>query len=167
MNNDSDTPIEDLYAELRRMASYLLHAETPGQTLQPTELVHEAWLRLTGSENAAWHDRRHLVNQAALIMRRQLIDRARRRKVIGKKQDAEILDRVDIPVTRDFSDDQIESLGKALDRLAKDQPRAAEVINLKYFLGMSTDDTADLIGISPSTVKADMQFARAWLMTEI
>ena len=159
--------LADLYGELRRLAAYLVRNEPPEQSLQATALVHDAWLRLAESDKAAWHDRRHLLNQAALMMRRRLIDRARRRRVLKKTGNDEVIESLGMTVSKDFTPTEFEALGAALDRLEAERPRAAEMIGLVYFAGMKISEVAEVLGISISTVKSDLRTARAWLRAEL
>lgn len=154
-----------VYEELRRLAAALMRAERPGQTLQATALVHEAYLRLIGSEKAAWNDHRHFFNAAAMAMRRCLVDRARHKKRIkhGGESERMPLDGVELPAEREFATEDFEHLEAALLELAEDNARWADVINLRLFLGMSVEETARILDVSPATVKNDWKFGIAWL----
>lgn len=155
-----------VYDELRRLAHARMSAEAP-QTLQPTALVHEAYLRLVGDPDAEWDSRAHFFGAAANAMRRILIDQARKREALkhggGRKRvtldDAQDADELDTA--------SLVALDGALDELQKRDPRKAEVVMLRYFAGLSIADTASAMGLSPATVKNEWRFARAWLHHEI
>lgn len=156
-----------VYDELRRAAALKLAREAPGQTLQPTALVHEAWIRLIGSESNNFNDRAHFFRTAAEVMRRILIDRARRRQT--RRHGAGFrrveLDKFD-PVAPE-KDDQLLVLHDALDKLALKHPVQAELVKLRYFAGMTIEEVARLMDISVSTAKNYWAFSRAWLLSEI
>lgn len=154
-----------VYGELKKMAAYLMAKEQPGMTLQPTALVHDAYLRLVGAENQGWENRRHFFNAAAIAMRRVLLDRARRysRDKHGGGMARSEMDAVDIPATREFPQERWENLEGALEELGKHNPRWGEIVNLRFFVGLSIEHTAEVLGLSVATVKSDWMFARAWL----
>jgi RNA polymerase sigma factor (TIGR02999 family) len=156
-----------VYEELRKLAAAKMASEAPGQTLQPTALVHEAWLRLTGDEYKQWDGRAHFFGAAAEAMRRILVDNARRKKALrhGGGQHRLDIQNVDIPGA--LEDDQLLALNDALDRLAaRDQPKA-ELVKLRYFSGMTIEEAARVLGISEPTAKRWWAYARAWLFSEI
>ncbi len=156
-----------VYDELRRIAAFKITQETPGQTLQPTALVHEAWMRLVGGERHTFNDRAHFFRAAAEAMRRVLIDRARRKHTQrhgGGYQRVE-LESFD-PAVPD-ADQQLLALHEALDRLALEHPVQAELVKLRYFAGMTNEEVSEVMGISISTVKNYWAFSRAWLLKEI
>jgi RNA polymerase sigma factor (TIGR02999 family) len=155
-----------VYAELRRLAAHKMAGEKPGQTLQPTALVHEAWLKLVGQENRRWQDRNHFFAAAAEAMRRILTDNARRklRQRHGGGQQRVELD--DNAVATD-ADDQVLAVDEALEKFVRLDPVRAEVVKLRYFVGLTFEETADVMGISEPTVKRYWSFARAWLLEEI
>ena len=159
--------LELLYEELRRLAASKMAREAQGQTLQPTALVHEAWLRLVGSQNPTFENRAHFFSAAAEAMRRILIDRARRKLTQRHGGGCE---RVDFD-GQDFAapgpDEQLLAVHEVLDRLSKDHPVQAEVVKLRYFAGMTNEETAQALDISVATVKNYWTFARAWLFNEI
>lgn len=173
-NSASVSAAEDLipvlYAELRRLAAAKLAHEPGGQTLQPTALVHEAWLRLGADRQPQWANRAHFFGAAAECMRRILIDRARSKRAIRHGGDlARVnIDRTgfDIPAATDEALD-LELVSEALDGLAAVDPRKAQLVKHKFFLGLTIEDAADLIGISHSTAHRDWAFARAWLFKEV
>jgi RNA polymerase sigma factor (TIGR02999 family) len=152
-----------VYAELRRLATSRMAHEAAGQTLQPTALVHEAWLRLIGNQSATFQNRAHFFGAAAEAMRRILIDRARRRQALrhGGGQQRVELEQVELPFPGD--DDQLLILNEALEQLAAAHPQEAEVVKLRYFVGLTHEEVADALGISVRTVKSYWSHARAWL----
>ena len=156
-----------VYEELRRLAAWHLSREHPGQTLQATALVHEAYLRLVGQGDPQWDGRRHFFAAAAEAMRRILVENARRKnrqKSGGDLQRVE-LEAVDIPAP--MPDDELLALNEALDRLAESHPRAAETVKLCFFLGMTQEEVARELGVSLSTIERTWAFARAWLFREM
>lgn len=157
-----------VYDELRKLAAARLTQEKPGQTLQATALVHEAYLRLVGSNGASsWDNRGHFFAAAAEAMRRILIERARRNRRIkhgGALKRADLVDAVD-PSSR--HDDEMIAVNDTLDDLARQDPGAADVVKLRYFGGFTVDEVADLLQISSSTVKRRWNFARVWIYSRI
>jgi RNA polymerase sigma-70 factor (ECF subfamily) len=156
-----------VYDELRRLAASYLRRERPGQTLQATALVHEAYVRLIGEGKRPWQDRAHFVAIAALSMRQILVERARRRQAAKRGGDPERIaldDRVLGTGPAHGPDDlDLVALDEALDRLAREQPRQARIVELRYFGGLSVEECAEALQISPATVKRDWTLARAWL----
>ncbi len=159
--------LELVYEELRRLAVGRMAQEAPGHTLQPTALVHEAWLRLVGSNDAKFANRAHFFAAAAEAMRRILIDRARRK--LTQRHGGGLqrigLDEQNLAVPD--SDQQILAVNEALDKFARAHPLKAEVVKLRYFAGMTNEETATVLGLSVATVKNYWTFARAWLFREI
>jgi RNA polymerase sigma factor (TIGR02999 family) len=156
-----------VYEELRTLATARMAQESPGQTLQPTALVHEAWLRLVGDENVRWNGRAHFFGAASEAMRRILVDRARRRNAIrhGGGQQRVDLQEADIAALAD--DEQLLAVNEALEKLAaQDKPRA-DLVKLRYFAGMTLEEAAKILGISETTAKRHWTFAKAWLHREI
>lgn len=156
-----------VYDELRRLAAKKLTSETPGQTLQPTALVHEAWLRLTSGQNRTWNDRTHFFAAAAEAMRRILVDNARRKR--ARRHGGE-LERVEVfeiasPVNQNAG--QILAVTEALEKLAAQDPHKAQLVKLRYFVGMTTAEAAEVLGISVPTADRHWAYARAWLAREI
>jgi RNA polymerase sigma factor (TIGR02999 family) len=155
-----------VYEELRHLAAAKMALETPGQTLQPTALVHEAWLRLTGDENRRWNDRTHFFAAAAEAMRRILVDNARRKRAQrhGGSLERVELDNANLAAP---SDDQVLAVNEALEKLAANNKQAAELIKLRYFVGLTLEEAAQVQGISATTAKRRWAYARAWLFQEI
>jgi RNA polymerase sigma factor (TIGR02999 family) len=156
-----------VYQELRRLAASRMANESAAQTLQPTALVHEAWLRLVGDEAPTFQNRAHFFAAAAEAMRRILIERARRRQAVrhgGGLQRVE-LEQVELPFPA--SDDQLLAVNEALDQLAAAHPLEAEVVKLRYFVGLTHDEVSEALGISVRTVKNYWAHARAWLFQSI
>jgi RNA polymerase sigma factor (TIGR02999 family) len=156
-----------VYSELRRLAAAKMSREAPGQTLQPTALVHEAWLRL-GGDGQRWENRAHFFGAAAEAMRRILIERARRKLAArrGPGQERVDMDEIEIAAPTE-KDDELLAVHEALDRLATHDARKAELVKLRYFAGLSFAETAEVLGISEATAYRDWEYARAWLHQEI
>jgi RNA polymerase sigma factor (TIGR02999 family) len=158
-----------VYEELRKLASAKLATEKPGQTLQATALVHEAYLRLIGGDtNAKWDSRGHFFAAAAEAMRRILVENARRKGRVRHGGGLRRLDVLEADVAASPSDDQqILELDEALTRLAEVRPQAAELVKLRFFAGLTEDEAAPLLGLSPRTARRLWVFARAWLRRDI
>lgn len=156
-----------VYEELRKLAAAKLANEAAGQTLQPTALVHEAWLRLSGDQNQEWKGRAHFFAAAAQAMRRILIDKARRRRAARHGGGQERLNLEDLDVACPIPEDQLLAVDEALDKLASEHPRHAELVKLRYFVGMTVQEAAQVLGISTDTAKDYSAHARAWLFREI
>jgi len=156
-----------VYDELRRLAAHRMSLEAPGQTLQPTALVHEAWLRLTGGGQLSINDRSHFFSLAAEAMRRILIDRARRKRARRHGGDHQRVDLEGCDIAAPDADDRMLAVHDALDKLAREHPLQAELVKLRYFAGMTNEETAQILGVSVSTAKNYWTFARAWLFHEI
>ncbi|HUD47648.1 MAG TPA: ECF-type sigma factor [Candidatus Baltobacteraceae bacterium] len=156
-----------VYEELRKLAAAKMAREAAGHTLQPTALVHEAWLRLVGNQNQEWAGRAHFFAAAAEAMRRILIDKARRRRAVRHGGEQQRVDIEDLDVACPIPDDQLLAVDEALDKLASAHPRQAELVKLRYFVGMTVQEAAQVLGISPDTAKDDSAHARAWLFREI
>jgi len=152
-----------VYNELRRMAAHKMSAERPGHTLQATALVHEAWLKLVDSPNQSWQNRAHFFGAAAEAMRRILIARARRKQTQRRGAGAPHLDADEIEIASPAPDDQLLALNDALDRFAKLEPQQAELVKLRYFVGMKIEEAAEVLGISKATATRWWAYARAWL----
>ena len=156
-----------VYQELRRLAAHKMAQEAPGQTLQPTALVHEAWLRLAGQENQTYANRTHFFAVAAEAMRRILIDRARRRRAVRRGGQALRVDTDALDIAAPVPDDELLALDEALGRLAEREPPKAELVKLRYFVGLSLAEAAELLGLSEPTAKRHWAYARAWLFREL
>ena len=158
-----------VYDELRRLAASRLARETPGQTLQPTALVHEVWLRL-GNDQAMWHNRAHFFTAAAEAMRRILIDNARRNRA---ERHGGLVEKISADATGveiaapGPDDDEMLLVNDALDALAAHDPRKADLVKQKYFVGLTLEEIAEVQGISHRTAKRDWAYARAWLYNEV
>ena len=170
MSKDDPPKAEDVaplvYNELRRVAAAYMRRERPGQTLQATALVHEAYLRLADA-GTPWTDRRHFVGIAARSMRQILVERARAR---GAQKRWGALNRVSITDSLQLAADpesMLPSLDEAIDRLEHIDPEQAKVVELRYFAGMSVEEAADAMGMSPATLKRRWSLARAWLFREL
>jgi RNA polymerase sigma factor (TIGR02999 family) len=156
-----------VYQELRRLAASKLAHET-GQTLQATALVHEAWLRLGGDAQPAWRNKAVFFSAAAEAMRRVLVDRARRRGARKRGARAEHVPLADLEIAGEvFTDDRILALSDALEKLAVVHPRKAELVKLRYFVGLSFEEVAEALDIAVPTAKEWWAFARAWLRVQI
>lgn len=156
-----------VYDELRKLAAHRLSREAEGHTLQPTALVHEAWLKLVGPGPTTWNNRGHFFAAAAEAMRRILIDRARKR---GRHRHGHglhriNLDEVDVAITSD--DETLLLVDEALTKLAAEAPEKAKLVKLRYFAGLSIEAASRALGIAPATAKRHWAFARAWLFTEL
>ena len=168
-DNAADKLLPLVYEELRHLAARKLSRESPGQTLQATALVHEAYIRLVGEEVQDWKSRRHFFRSAAEAMRRILVDNARRKKSLkhgGEHQKID-LDEASLKQDNAPSVDNLIALDEALSRLSEEEKTRAEVVKLRYFAGLSVEQTADILEISPTTVKRYWAYARAWLLREI
>ncbi|MCG8405895.1 MAG: ECF-type sigma factor [Phycisphaerales bacterium] len=166
-NGAADRLFPQIYEQLLALARSHMHQENPGHTLQATALVHEAYLRLVGSDPLSWSSRTAFFQASAKAMRRILIDHARRRGRSKRGGDLkrEPLDAVDLAVSSD--PDEVEALDAAVSRLAERDPRAADVLQLRFYAGLSVEDTAAALGCSERTVKREWAFARAWLYQEL
>ena len=168
--SDSQTPedlLPKLYDELRRLAASRLANESPGQTLQPTALVHEAWLRLGGGEGQKWQNRAHFFAAAAEAMRRILIENARRKRALRHGGGQQRLDIHEIEIPGAVEDDELLEVHEALDQFAAQDERKAELVKLRFFVGLTIEETAEVMGISVPTAKRWWNYGRAWLRAEI
>jgi len=156
-----------VYDELRRLAASKLAQEAPGQTLQPTALVHDAWLRLVGDQNPSFKNRTHFFRASAEAMRHILIDRARRKKTERHGGSYRRVDFEEFDVATPSADEQLLVVNEALDKLALEHPVQAELVKLRYFAGLTNEEISEVLGISVSTVKNYWVFSRAWLLNEI
>jgi RNA polymerase sigma factor (TIGR02999 family) len=156
-----------VYAELRQIAARKMARETPGQTLQPTALVHEAWLRLVASKNPRFENRAHFFSAAGEAMRRILIDIARRKLTRRHGGSCEWTDLEGKELGAPGTDEQLLAVHEVLDLFAKQHPLPAAVVKLRYFVGMTNEETAEALDISVATVKNYWTFARTWISLEI
>jgi RNA polymerase sigma factor (TIGR02999 family) len=156
-----------VYEELRRLAAYRLANEQPGQTLQATALVHEAYLRLAGSEDQRWENRRHFFGAAAEAMRRILVENARRKQRLKHGGGMVRVDLELVGLASPMPDEDLLALDEALAQLAEVNPRAAEVVNLCFFAGLSQNQAAKSLSVSLATVERTWSFARAWLFQQV
>lgn len=156
-----------VYEELRRVAAAKMAFEAPGQTLQATALVHEAWLRLTGDERRRWNDRTHFFAAAAQAMRLILVDNARRKRAARHGGGLQRVEMREIASAAVENDDKVLAVNEALEKFAVLDPQKAELVKLRYFVGMTVAQAADALGISERTAKRYWTFARAWLHEEI
>lgn len=162
-----DQLVPALYQELRQLAAQKLSREKPGQTLQATALVHEAYLRLAGEESRNWRSRTHFFAAAAEAMRRILIENARRKHRLKR---GGVLQRVDLDdgeAATGHSPEDLIAVDEALTKLADMDKTKAELVKLRYFAGLTLDQAADILGISPTTAKRHWTYARAWLYRAI
>jgi RNA polymerase sigma factor (TIGR02999 family) len=163
--------IPRVYSELRRLAGRFLQNEQPGQTLQVSDLVHEAYLHLADLSRLDWQHRNHFFAVSATLMRRILVDRARRRLAAKRGGVAQgPVKGVDLERVLDVSSKrpaEIVALDEALDELARLAPRKARIVELRFFAGLGVKETAELVGVSQDTVTRDWRMARAWLLKEL
>jgi RNA polymerase sigma factor (TIGR02999 family) len=156
-----------VYEELRKLAAQKLSQEKPGQTLQPTALVHEVWLRLVRQEDRKWGDRKHFFFAAAVAMRRILIENARRKARLKR---GGLLERVELQETAlasPIKSQELLALDEALERFAREEPEAARLVELRYFAGLSHQEAADVLGISRRVADGLWAYARAWLRADM
>lgn len=156
---------EQVYSELRQMAAAGMRRERGAHTLQPTALVNEVYLRLT--PGARFENRRHFFGAAAQAMRRILVDHARQKSAEKRGAGLERITLSDLDVSAPEENLDVLAVNEALDRLAEADPRLAELVSLRFFAGMSIEDTARALDVSPATVKRDWVFARAWLTEQV
>ena len=156
-----------VYEELRKLAVVRMANEKAGQTLQPTALVHEAWLKIAGDGHEPFANRRHFFKAAATAMQQILIDNARRKQRLkhGANQIGEELNESRIAVA--VPSEELLAVDEALAALAREDPEAAEVVQMRYFVGMTVPEIADALGLSPRTVARHWAFARAWLKSTL
>ena len=157
-----------VYQELRRIAAHKMAEESLAQTLQPTALVHEAWLRLVDKDGQVqFQNRAHFFGAAAEAMRRILIDRARRKQAQKHGSGRERLDVDDVEIPAPAEDEELLAVNDALDRFATVDAQKAELVKLRYFVGMTIEEAAPVLGVSEPTAKRWWAYARAWLLTEL
>jgi RNA polymerase sigma factor (TIGR02999 family) len=156
-----------VYDELRRLAAHRLAGERNHHTLQPTALVHEAWLKISNDQGREWNGRQHFFAAAAEAMRRILVDRARRRLAAKRGAGEGCLDADDLEIPAPAPDDQLLAVSESLERFAVLDPRKAELVKLRYFVGMNFEESASALGIAVPTAKQWWAYARAWLRVEM
>jgi RNA polymerase sigma factor (TIGR02999 family) len=156
-----------IYGELRRIAGHYMQSERPGQTLQATALVHEAYLRLIDAGHVDWQHRAHFLAVSAQIMRRILLDAARKRGSAKRGRNAQRVNLEELPDLSLEHGGELIALDDALQRLANLDPRKAQVVELRFFGGLSVEETAAVLKIAPRTVHLDWKLARAWLLVEL
>jgi RNA polymerase sigma factor (TIGR02999 family) len=155
-----------IYEELRRLAASYMRRERPDHTLQPTALVHEAFIRLMGQERLEWQDRSHFFGVAAQMMRRILVDHARRSSATKRHggHGVTLDDSIADPATPSL---EVLRVNDALNALAAIDPRQARIVEMRFFVGLSIDETAEVLGISSATVSREWTLARAWLHSDL
>jgi RNA polymerase sigma factor (TIGR02999 family) len=156
-----------LYAELRRLAAALTARRGPGQTLTPTALVHEAYLRLVKDQDPGWQGRRHFFGAAARAMREILIEQARRKGRLKRGGGGHRVELAEGLAWIEPPADDVLALDEALDRLQAEDPRLAEIVMLRYYSGLSVEETAAVLGVSVSTLTRDWRYVRAWLAAQL
>ncbi|HTR43486.1 MAG TPA: sigma-70 family RNA polymerase sigma factor [Pseudomonadales bacterium] len=171
IENDHQQSADELlplvYKELRRLAANRMARENSDHTLQPTALVHEAWLRLAGNERLKWDGRAHFFGAAAEAMRRILVDRARRKSALRHGGGRQRMDLQEADIAAPDDSEQLIAVNDALEKLtAKDKPKA-DLVKLRYFADMTLEEAAKILGISEPTAKRQWAFAKAWLHREI
>jgi RNA polymerase sigma factor (TIGR02999 family) len=156
-----------VYEELRRLAAQKMANEAAGHTLQPTALVHEAWLRLGGSDAPTFQNRAHFFGAAAEAMRRILIEHARRRLAAKRGAGVEVVDLDGLEISSPLADDQLLAVNEALEKFAAVDERKAELVKLRYFVGLNFEEAAAALGIAVPTAKQWWAYARSWLTVEM
>jgi RNA polymerase sigma factor (TIGR02999 family) len=156
-----------VYNDLRRRARAYLRSQPGARTLTTTALVHETYLKLIGAKTLTWKDRAHFMALAAQAMRHVLISYARRNRAAKRGGGAAKLELEAAPILTDFAADQFLALNQALEQLATLNERLSRTVELRFFGGMTVEETAEVLGVAPSTVKLDWQKARAWLYREL
>jgi RNA polymerase sigma-70 factor (ECF subfamily) len=156
-----------VYGELRRLAAHYLRQESPGHTLQPTALVHEVYLKLVEQGNASWQSRAHFFGIASRLMREILVEHARKRRALkrgGLQQKVQLAEALAVAPNRPI---ELVALDEALRRLEKLDPQQSRIVELRFFGGLSIEETAEVLGVASRTVKRDWSVARVWLHREI
>jgi RNA polymerase sigma factor (TIGR02999 family) len=156
-----------VYTELRKLAAAKMARELPGQTLQPTALVHEAWLRVSGPGHTNYQNRAHFFAAAAEAMRRILIDNARRKHALRHGGGQAKVDLAEADIAAPGNDEQLLVVHEALDQLAAEDPPKAELVKLRFFVGLSVEEAAEVLGISVPTAKRHWAYAKAWLYRQM
>jgi RNA polymerase sigma factor (TIGR02999 family) len=165
--NAAEELLPQVYQELRNLAARKMAMQAAGHTLQPTALVHEAWLRLAGGEQAQFAGRTHFFAAAAEAMRHILIDCARRKRALRHGGGHARVDIDNVEIAALVNDEELLEIHDVLDKLAAEAPQKAELVKLRYFVGMTFEEAAEAMGISAATAKRHWAYARAWLYEEI
>jgi RNA polymerase sigma-70 factor, ECF subfamily len=163
----ADELAQAVQAQLRGLAASYLRRERGGGTLQPTELVNECYVRLYQAGSKGWSNRAHFFGVAARSMRQILVDRARRRGALKRPDGAMQLSLDDVLCYSDHAVWQVLAVHEALERLEQFDPRLCRIVELRFFAGLATEEMAEVVGLSPATVRRDWNFARAWLHREL
>ena len=161
--NASEELLPLVYDELRRLASARMAGEAAGQTLQPTALVHEAWLRLVQEDGRTWCNRAHFFRAAALAMRRILVDRARHKLSLKRGAGGERVPLEEVDIAEVTTDDRVLLVDQSLERLEKEDPDSARIITLKFFGGLTNKEVAGILGVTERTVERQWVYAKACL----
>ncbi len=159
----SDDLLPLVYDELRQLAAARMAREAAGHTLQPTALVHEAWLRLAGGQDQSWQNRAHFFGAASEAMRRILIERARRKSRLKRGSGQAPLDIAELDIAEALPDEKILLVDEALERLKAEEPEKARIVVLKFFGGLTNEEVAEILGVNERTVRRQWEFAKAWL----
>ena len=156
-----------VYNELRKLARARMADEAPGHTMQATVLVHEAWLRVVGTEDPGWNGRGHFFGAAARAMRRILVEQARHKARLkrGGDRDRKALDEVDLAIEGPGTD--VLAVEEAVQRLEAQDPRKGQIVNLRYYAGLTNEETAKALGLSVGTIEREWRFIRSWLQSEL
>jgi len=162
-----DELLPHVYNELKKISSKYLRDEYRNHTMQTTELVHEAYLKLIGNQNISWQNRAHFFGIAAQSMRQILVDHARKRKSFKRGEGKGNISLDDVFEISEKNDEQIIALDEALKKLESVEERSSKLVELRYFSGLTIEETAEVLNISPATAKRDWNFAKAWLYREI
>lgn len=156
-----------VYEELRRLAAARLAREKPGQTLQATALVHEAWLRLGKSNHQHWQSRSHFFGAAAEAMRRILVENARRKQALKRGGAVQKMDVETVDIQSPVPDEQLLAVDEALELLAREDPQAAQLVKLRFFVGLTHEEAAEMLGLNLTAADRTWVFAKAWLAQRI
>jgi RNA polymerase sigma factor (TIGR02999 family) len=171
MNHGEDKPVGDsfrlAYDELRRLATRCMAKDFAGHTLQPTALVHEAWLRLGAEASPVWQNRAHFFAAAAEAMRRILVDRARRKQAQRRGAGAVHVELDEVEIAAPAEDEELLALDDALNEFAREHPQKAELVKLRFFVGLTLDQAAGSLNISTATADRWWAYSRAWLFRKI
>ena len=164
---EAEKLLPTIYNELRRIATSKMAGEAPGHTLQPTALVNEAWIRMFGGADLRIEGRAHFFSVAAEAMRRILVESARRRRSLKRGAGERPLGLDDVQLFQSLPSDEMLAIDEALDLLAKEDPKAADLVKLKYFVGMTMEDAAQALGISLRSAERTWKYSRAWLRRKV